>query len=72
MVSHIACGAYKAAVEKGKRERQRKGMGGVGVGVGGGYWEGRTKHYLTDRSKDALSGVNYQLLQGEVACVDGD
>ena len=26
--------------------------------------------YLTDR-RDALSGVNYQLLQGDVACADG-
>lgn len=32
---------------------------------------GRIKCYLTDRSRDALSPVNYQLPRGEVACVDG-
>ena len=61
MVSHTACRACKAAVEEGKRDT-KKGRGGR---------EGRTKRYLTDRSSDALSGVNYQLLGGEVACVDG-
>lgn len=55
IVSHAACRACGAAVESGKRgtEDGRRGR------------EGRIKRYLTDRSRDALSGVNYQLLQGE-------
>lgn len=56
MVIHTACRACKPAVEKGRR--------------GKGARKGRTVCYLVDR-RDALSGVNYQLLQGEVACADG-
>lgn len=57
IVSHAAyraCGAA-VALERGKR----------GTGDGRRGREGRIKFYLTDRSRDALSGVNYQLLQGE-------
>lgn len=61
MVSHTACRACKVAVERGKRETEE----------GRGSLVGRIKRYLTDGSRDALSGVNYQLLRGEVACVDG-
>lgn len=45
----------------GKKKNRRKNGGRAG----------RIKRYLTDTSRDALSGVNYQLLRGEVACVDG-
>lgn len=54
MVSHTACRASEAAVENGKRETEE----------GRGSREGRIKRYLTDGSRDALSGVNYKLLWG--------
>lgn len=55
IVSHAACRACGAAVGRVERgtEEGRRGRGA------------RIKHYLIDRSRDALSRVNYQLLQGE-------
>lgn len=45
----------------GENQKQKKGRG---------FQEERIKRYLTDRSRDALSEVNYQLHRGEVAYVD--
>lgn len=61
VASYTAYRACKAAVRQRGRERHRRGRG---------IRKERTKHYLSDSSRDSLSGVNYQQHEEEVASVD--